>query len=246
MAESSSPKRTSEHLEELMTGYVLNALSPEETTEFEDYLHENPQISQQLGELQELMGLMAYAPPRMTAPPHLLDKILEATKASAPPPRVVNWTRIPWRRIAAIAVAISVLVLGIDNYLLRRKLAFIEATVDTLQDLETRGFALKGTKEVSSASGSVVLDLENSRAVIALQKLPPLPQGESYYLWAFTKKKRIFCGQFNTTASGQLIQEVPIPIKEYDSPVLFMQISRESSLIPPSATQKAPVMTSES
>lgn len=246
MSEFSSLQPTTEHLEELMAGYVLNALSATEIVEFEDYLRKNPQLSQRLEELQELMGLIAYAPPTIKAPSHLLDTILEKAQVQSMPLEAVRQHGFPWQRIAAIGAVIAVLILGIDNYLLRQRLTLMEATIDTIQESETRGFALKGTKNVSNASGSVVLDLEAGKAVLALQKLPALPSGESYSLWAFTQKKKIFCGQFNTTASGQLIQEIVIPIREYDSPVQFMQISRESPQVPASAPQQAPIMTSQS
>ena len=55
------------------------------------------------------MGLIAYAPPRMVAPPHLRAKILAVAQASASPSRLVNWTAIPWRKMAAAAVALLVL-----------------------------------------------------------------------------------------------------------------------------------------
>lgn len=249
MSNFSSSQPNSEHLEELMAGYVLNALSPAENTEFEDYLQADPEIFQQLEQLQEVMGLMAYAAPKMTPPPHLLNNILEAAKVSSSVAPVKHQKQIFWRKLAVIVAAIAALGLVIDNYLLRQRLAFIEATVHTLKEAETRGFAMKGINVSNSnniAFGSVVLDLENGKAVIAMENLPALPQGESYMLWAFTEKKKIFCGQFNTNNSGQFIQEVPIPIKEYDSPVILMEISRESSVIPPASTKTTPIMTSES
>lgn len=249
MSKFSFSQPNSEHLEELMAGYVLNALSAEETTEFEQYLLDNPDLSQQLEKLEEVMGLMAYSVPEINPPDYLLDKILEQVQVSSPAVTIKPKKQIFWRKIAIIAGAIATLGLAIDNYLLRQKLNFLEASVGTLQEFETRGFAMKETNvsnQSNTAFGSVVLDLENGKAVIAIENLSPLPENESYVLWAFTKNKKIFCGQFNTNHSGQFIQQLPIPLKEYDSPVIIMEISKESITIPPTSTKTDPIMTSES
>jgi hypothetical protein len=79
-----------------------------------------------------------------------------------------------------------------------------------------------------------------------LTNLPPLPPQEAYYVWAFTKDKKIFCGKFNTNASGELVAQLPIPVHEYNSRVLFMRISQEPATLPATPHQKVLVMTSES
>lgn len=66
----------SEHQEQLMAGYVLNSLSPEETAEVEQQLRTNPALEEELKELREVMGLMAYQPPIHKAPTQLRTRIL--------------------------------------------------------------------------------------------------------------------------------------------------------------------------
>jgi hypothetical protein len=90
------------------------------------------------------------------------------------------------------------------------------------------------------------LDLHTGKAILALQNLPTLPEGEAYHLWAFTQDKKILCGKFNTTPSGQIVSVLPVPVKEYSSTVKFMRISRESIATTPNPKKKALVMTSES
>ena len=106
---------------------------------------QNPSALTKLYNSQEVMGLMAYAAPKMTPPPHLLDKILEAAKVSSSVSPIKHKKQIFWRKMAVIIAAIAALGLVIDNYLLRQRLAFVEAKVHTLEEVETRGFAMKGT-----------------------------------------------------------------------------------------------------
>lgn len=265
MSESSSSQPISESIQELMAGYVLNTLSAEEAEDFERYLHHHPELAAPMRELEELMGLMASAAPPVSAPTRLRSKILAIAQ---PSPAIALW-RLPirhWSRVATVAAALLLLALGIDNYLLRRKLALREqaiialekseshqrqnvalmnATFTALQGDETYLFSLRGTDAATNASGSVVLDLESGIALVALQNLPPLPSGESYHLWAFTEDKKIPCGTFNTDSSGRIVDKVAVPIPEYTSPVVFMRISKESATVSPDSSDPALMMTSE-
>lgn len=266
MSESSSSQPISESIQELMAGYVLNTLSTEEAEEFEQYLHHHPELAAPMRELEELMGLMASAAPPVSAPTRLRSKILAIAQ---PSPAIAPLWQLPirhWSRVATVAAALLLLALGIDNYLLRRKLAsreqviialekseshqrqdvaLMNATFTALQGDETYLFSLRGTDAATNASGSVVLDLESGIALVALQHLPPLPSGEAYHLWAFTEDKKIPCGTFNTDSSGRIIDQVAVPIPEYTSPVVFMRISKESATVSPDASDKALMMTSE-
>lgn len=266
MSESSSSQPISESIQEWMAGYVLNTLPAEEAEEFERYLHRHPELNETLRELEELMGLVASAAPQVRAPTHLRSKILEIAPPVLEIDRTWHFSFPHWKSIAAVAAALLLLALGIDNFLLRRKLALREqaiialqqseshqrqnvalmkATFSALQGDETYLFSLRGTDAATDASGSVVLDLEAGIALVALQHLPPLPTGEAYHLWAFTEDKKIRCGTFNTDTSGRLVDKVAVPISEYGSPVVFMRISKESSTVPPDSSHKELMMTSE-
>jgi anti-sigma-K factor RskA len=247
MPESSSQQPLPEHLEELTAGYVLNALSPEETAEFERCLQENPELITRIGQLQEVMGLMAQVPPRIPAPAHLKAKIMGAVQSSmAESPRSIRLPKIGWGNVAIAAIALATLGLGLDNYYLRQKLASIEMKHNSYQEAETYLFDLKGTPAAVNASGNVVLDLRKGKALLTLQNLPTLPEGEAYHLWAFTQDKKILCGKFNTTPSGQIVSTLPVTIKEYSSAVKFLRISRESIATSAKPKKKSLVMTSES
>lgn len=261
MADPSSPQPTSEYLEELIAGYVFQTLSSEELKAFEHLLQENPSLSLEVDRQQELIGLLAHSAPRMTAPQQLRAKVL-AIAADQPVSNVstplgtpslrshivgkpLRFSSQTWGKIAAIAAGLLVLGLGIDNYVLRQKLASVQSEIAQHHASEISLFALKGTKVSNPASGDITLDLEKGEAVIAIRNLPPLPAGQAYYLWAFTHNEKVLCGKFNTNAAGQAVSRIPIPIEEYSSPVLFMQLFKATSTAALSSSQATLVMTSE-
>jgi Anti-sigma-K factor rskA len=254
MSESSTPM--SEHIEELTAGYVLNTLSPEEVREFEQLLQENPALTSKMTELQELMGLVAYAAPQVSAPKHLRSKVLEAAQnpfpATAAPqveqikqPLPKQKPAFPWNIAAIAAASVLVLFLGVDNYHLRQRLALMQTKLVTLQQREQKAdradFALRGTPVATAAEGRILLDVKAGKALISLKNLPPAPPGMSYRLWAFMENKEVLCGTFNTSSSGRILDEMPISPKDYPGPVLFVRVSRESA----DSSQRVWVMTSK-
>jgi anti-sigma-K factor RskA len=239
MSEPTVPEPLSEQIEELMAGYVLDLLSPEESEKFRRYLQQNPQLVQQTSQWQELMGLIGYAPAQVSAPKRLRSKILaEATApAAVAKSRKILFFSFSWQQVAMAALAVLALALGINNYYLQQKLATTQQTLQALQGPETRLFALKGTAVAPTASGSVLLDLEAGRATLALQNLPPLPAGQYYQMWAKVGDRQIPCGRFNSTADKRVVEAIPIPLEEYTAPVFTLIVTKESSVNPPSPSQ---------
>lgn len=244
----------SEHIEELMAGYILNALSPEENAELEQILRESREIADKMRELEEVMASIAHSSPRVSAPKHLRSKILKLAQEEVSQQKRLSLPFFPWSKVAIAAVVLLLLggyaylyqqlaatrqqlaALQADNHSIRQKLALMESNI----------FALQGTKVAPSASANVVLDFNKAKALLVLQNLPALPPGELYHLWAFTQKndrlQKILCGKFNSNPSDSTLA-IPIPVEDFTSPVLFMRISRES--IAPNPQKKVLVMTSE-
>ena len=79
---SSSLKHLPEQVEELIIGYVLGNLSPEEAEEFRPLLAKNPQLATQVNLWQEALELLPYALPEVEPPPHLRSAILSAACAN--------------------------------------------------------------------------------------------------------------------------------------------------------------------
>ena len=215
MAEPLLPER----LEELMAGYALGNLSPEEAEALQRLLAENPQHSTQMHGLQEVLELMPYALPETNPPKHLRSAIVEAAatgiKRDAMPARR---STITWSKIAGSVAAILVLALGLDDYLTRQQLNTIQAQVAQqkdviamLQDSNTHLVSLKGMDRAAAASGSIVMTPGEPKAVLILQNLPVLPEGQFYQLWAVINQKKIPTGQFNASSQGTVLVKFPLP-----------------------------------
>ncbi|MGK7928402.1 MAG: hypothetical protein AB4290_24700 [Spirulina sp.] len=102
-------------LEELMAGFVMGNLSPEEAEEFQHLLARDPRLIHESHLLQEILECLPYGLPEEEPPPQLRDRIL----AGARNPR----RSLPFKTFAGAIAAVLVLALGIDNYRLRQSLS---------------------------------------------------------------------------------------------------------------------------
>ena len=110
--------------EELMVaGYVLGDLSPAEAMLFEEILAENPELTQQVIELQRSLELV-YFPSEVKPPPTLKAKLLAANSPSSHSTQVedpltflTKWSqKLSWGKVLRIASVILILGLSITNY----------------------------------------------------------------------------------------------------------------------------------
>ncbi len=241
MAEPLLPER----LDELMAGYVLGNLSSEEAEELRQLLAEPPELSTQVHRLQEVLQLMPYALPEVTPPQHLRSAIVAA--AAVKGSNAMPASRLPWSQIAGGIAAVLVLALGLDDYRSRQQLGTIQAQVAQqkdviamLQDSNTHLVSLKGMDRAAAASGSIVMTPGEPKAVLILHRLPALPQGQFYQLWAIVDRKKIPSGQFNTSSQGSVLVKLPIPSSEVTALVITVEGSRA-----PASPVGPMVMTSE-
>lgn len=236
-----------EHLEELMAGYVLGNLAPEEAEEFRQLLAERPQLATEVNRLHEALELLPYALPEVELPPHLRSSILDTVQADINRNPVRRWSRLPWSKIVGGVAALFALAIGIDNYrlrqelqrasrdnyLLQQELKTATTVINALQQPNTRVFSLVGTKEANTASGSILLDLDAQRAVVALQNLPAPPSDKIYRLWAIADNKPIACAEFNASQQGTVLDEFSLRTPACSTTTSTLAVSLEPSSLPP-------------
>ncbi len=257
MTDSSTSQPMDDDLEEALAGYVLGALSPAEMVKVEHFLRSNPQYIEQIRQMQDVMGVMAYST-RTKAPELLRSKILTIPQSRRPvqhPSRLLPIrpsVRLPWRQVGGAIAALVVLTLGIDNVLLRQQLAKLElhrAETQIAEDHVTEEdyvFDLRGTNS-TIATAKVIIDADAGEVIIGTQNLPPLPENEAYHLWAFTSdQSKILCGRFNTNSDGQTVSHFSIDPKVYTGHIRLLRISREPISNTSQSSRRVLVMTSES
>lgn len=206
-----------ERLEELIAGYALGNLSSEEAEELRLLFAQHPELRTEVDRLQEVLELMPYALNEVTPPPGLRSVIIEAASAETRHNSVVLRSRQSWREIA-VAVAAGLVLVVLDDYLLRQQLSTTQAQVarqkdviSMLQNSATHLVSLKGMDIASAASGSIVVTPGEPNIVLILQNLPVLPRGKFYQLWAVVDGEKMPSGQFSASQKGTVFVKLSTP-----------------------------------
>jgi anti-sigma-K factor RskA len=185
-----------EHVDELIAGQALYALSPADEERVALHVAECDRCRRQLREAEALAASLAYAVPAAEPPPDLRERVLaavepvvEATPArpAAPAPgparrpRAWGW----WPRFAAVAVpalAAAVVGLAIWNVSLRGDLSGLHS-----QLFHGRTGNLRGV-------GNVVVKSDGNVTLYAsIRQAPP---GKTYEAWVIRGKVALPAGLF--------------------------------------------------
>jgi anti-sigma-K factor RskA len=202
-----------EHLQQLIAGYVLGDLDPDEAAEFERLINSDPSIAQEVAQMQTALEL-SYAPEEVTPPAHLRTAILNASTPQAPP-RVRQ--RFSWSRAMNIAAAALIVALSINNYRLWRTL---QASQTEVQRLATLNYSLQATGDQQQSSAKLAVDPNSLEASLQVSGLPPLPEGKVYVLWTVLEpnspftvdpKNAILTQAFEVDAQGNSAQKILMP-----------------------------------
>jgi anti-sigma-K factor RskA len=124
------PLEPSEQLENLLAGYVLGDLTPEEAAQVKQFLEHNPDLLTELRQLQSTLAVIPLSLPVSSPPQQLETRILQAAQAEASPAiraraQSKSLIKSSWRWGGAIA-AVMIAGLGFETYRLYQKLAVTE------------------------------------------------------------------------------------------------------------------------
>ena len=201
----------SEHLEELLAGYVLGNLDEAELTWLNQQLAANPQLREQVKQLQTTLTLMPYGLPEDIPNLNLRNKILVQAQCKSPASSKFN--RLGW--IVSGVTALSTLWFGLQSYSLRQQLAQVNNRSQQQQELITllsqpnnRLVSFQGFDQLATASGSLFIAPESQKAVLALQNLESLSGKQVYRLWAVSQGKKTGCANFTPDEQGKVHLEL--------------------------------------
>jgi anti-sigma-K factor RskA len=195
-----------EHVDELIYGQALYALSPEEEEQVALHVAECERCRRRLREAEAVAASLAYAVPAVDPPPDLrarvlesVEPVVEAAAAGAQAPTPPRRARIAWwPRFAAIAVpALAVAVVGLVlwSVSLRSDLSSLHG------DLQHARVARMG------ALGSVVTSSSGRSTLFA--SVPAAPAGKTYEAWVIHGKVAVPAGIFQGGGKLQLVLTTP-------------------------------------
>ena len=197
------------NLEELLAGYVLGNLEEQELAWLNEQLAANPQLKQQINELETTLTLMPYSLPQDIPRSDLRSKICHQITNHYQPKdsKILKTNYLAW--IITGITAFSGLFLGINNYGLRQQIASNHNQLHQQQELisllrqpHNRLVSLQGLEELPNASGSLFIANQEKKAVLALQNLAPLSGKKVYRLWAVSPDKTTGCANFIPNEQG--------------------------------------------
>ena len=181
--------------EELKDAFVLGALPEEERREFEEYLAAHPERQAEIDELGAVAGLLALSPREQEPSPELRRSIMDVVEAEAERPRARSGSVLAGlrkflsiRNLALGAAALLVIGLFSWNMVLQGEMRDLQSRVQSMQASEgdSRMVALEGSGPARQVSADVMI-LEDHRAVLMAEDMPPVPEDKTFQIWVIEK-----------------------------------------------------------
>jgi hypothetical protein len=223
-----------EQLQDLLAGYVLYNLSPEESATLAALLAINPELWQTIDQLQQTLEV-THDSVSLSPPTHLRTAVLQAgidprsgsTSGSGladprsfrePQPSSDRALRSrPWGRLWGVAAAVLIAGLGISNMLLWRTLQLERASQP---GAETLTIDLGSPDDPALGQAQVVIDPDTLMGSLTVDNLPPLEPGTVYVLWTVVDpnapltlddKDAILTTVFTVDEQGRSTQAIDLP-----------------------------------
>jgi anti-sigma-K factor RskA len=234
--------------EELLAGYVLGDLEPEEVTAMQEIIVNHPEIITEIDRLQETLAILPLA----LSPSYPSETLRDRIASMAIPQSVESSIRAStetglkkstnrqnnWKLVSiglGSISAIALIALGIDNYQMRQQIATNQVelqkykqAIALLQGGDNRMIPLKGMGATPAATGSVMIAPSEKMAMISIQNLTQIPQETSYRLWAIADGKKVDCAQFRPDPQGNVFIKVPLGNALKQSTTVIITVEQNS------------------
>jgi anti-sigma-K factor RskA len=197
-----------EHVDELIYGQALHALSTDEEEQVALHVAECDRCRRQLREAEAVAASLAYAVPAAEPPPDLRGRVLAAVEPVVTAESAVEPRRRPsragwWTRLAAVAVpvlAAAVVGLVVWNVSLRSQVSSLERPLQRGQVARLGGVG----SLITRSGGRTTLFASIRRA----------PAGKTYEAWVIRGKVAVPAGLFQ--GGGALKLTLTQPAKPGD------------------------------
>lgn len=227
-----SAESTHNDILDLLPGYILGALEPDEMLRVADYLAAHPELEATVTEAEEALAQMAYIAPDAQLPDYakqrLVDRVRNATVILETP--YIKPTTVPtktplqaqpfWTRFADLFqtvrwAVVAVIIIGLLAWNIRLQTRAVPdiAALERIAGAEGTHVSLMiDTPAAPNASGRLFIPADGTTAVMVITGLPELPAGKDYQFWfARPDNSRDSAAVFDVSPNGQALVEVPVP-----------------------------------
>jgi len=185
---------------ELIAGYALDALEPDERARAKELLERSEEARDELRAFTETTAAMATAASGPAPPPGLRDRVLDAARAdretvvplaSRRLPRLVPVLGAAAAVAAVVAVALGLWGLSVSSDLddSQAALAQAQAAAAVLASPDARDVALE--------EGDGTLVVSGTDAVLVLSSMAAAPAGKTYEVWVLDGQTPVPAGLFD-------------------------------------------------
>jgi anti-sigma-K factor RskA len=191
--------------QELLPAFALGSLDAEDADRVRKHVARCRACREELASFQRVTDRLAAGVPAEDPPAWLESRIMEKVLSSRRRRSFPEILGVKRPVLAAIAAALIV-ALGAGNIYLITRPFQSQALVPGLVTV-----VLTGTGETPQAYGTIVIDRDDNRGVLAVRGLAPLAASRAYQLWIIKEGERRSGGVFNVSPDGYGSLQVTVP-----------------------------------
>jgi anti-sigma-K factor RskA len=203
-------------IREMLPAYALGCLEAEEEKAVREHLAGCQECRQELESFRGVSDRLSLAVPMAEPPRRLEGRIMRSIDDSLAG-RKASPRRLQFRHPAlAAAAAVFIVALAVGNIL---QLAKAPPAQPQARPGRLMTAVIIGTGEAKEAYGTIVLDPQDNKGVLAVNGLPTLDAAHQYQLWLIKDGRIRSGGVFSVDAEGygSLLLTVPSDFRDFRS-----------------------------
>ncbi|MEX2599882.1 MAG: anti-sigma factor [Dehalococcoidia bacterium] len=211
-----------EDMKALASGYVLNALEPDEAAGFERHLDSCAECWDAVAEYRSIRDRLPLTTVQVEPPPELRARVLAAVNAEASPRAAMSgqrrssrqlapfWSRLRMGPLASGAAAVlAVALIGVGwGVVLQDRLETSESRLSSLYDSMTvlaqadQRWEFSGAAIEPEAHGVFAYSSEHEAGILIVWGLPPETADRQYVAWTVSDEDRQMAGNMRWVNDG--------------------------------------------
>lgn len=209
-----------EHIEELVSLYVLGLLDPEEASRLEQAMERDANLRQLADRLRESSCSLTYTLAPIEPPAGVKSRLLaeiQGNKMLEISPRRASWLpiAIPWALAAGLAIFACILFNDRQNLKKENQALLDQSSVSQMQ-IATLTSMMKGSP---TGVAAVAWDAQKQQGVLKVSNMPEAGEDQDYQLWVVDPdyKNPVNGGVFHLAKGETTVQFTPDqPVKKAD------------------------------